>query len=421
MKTIKEHYLEIRSGGWPAIKRKITAASVIRIKFLKTLINAPWAIPVVIIIRCFKPWRIIRFGNISSDRIGHFAAEAGQQFAMRQLQSKKFLDLYWIDRPTCNDFWEEMVCRNFFVFPWVAPLNRWNQILSGGVIHHNPSTTTNGRDINGWLEKTQARLQFLPEENARAKSWLRKIGWREDEPFICLLVRDSAYLKADPLHNRRDWNYHNYRDSDIDTYLPAANWLGNQGAWIFRMGKTMAKPIDSIHPKVIDYAFHRDRSDFLDIWLFAHCSLCISTGTGPDYISDIYRRPLLILNYLPFSLLVSWSNAVHLPKNLVWEENGLSLTFREHLENSYAHTEQYENAGIRYIDLTHEQILEAVKERWQRNQGTWVDTEEDLKRHNRFWEILKSDPNYHKYHGWIHPEARASTTWLRSMGDDFLA
>jgi hypothetical protein len=36
-----------------------------------------------------------------------------------------------------------------------------------------------------------------------------------------------------------------------------------------RMGRIAAKPIPIRHRRVVDYAFHPDRSDFLDIWLFA--------------------------------------------------------------------------------------------------------------------------------------------------------
>ncbi|MFM7448812.1 MAG: hypothetical protein ACKO24_09460, partial [Leptolyngbyaceae cyanobacterium] len=82
--------------------------------------------------------------------------------------------------------------------------------------------------------------------------------------------------------------------------------------------------------------------------------------------------------------------------------------------------------GIQVIDLTPEQILAAVQERWQRIQGTWVDTEADRDRHHRFWEILKSHPNFDKtrnwqYPEWIHPDSRVGTSWLRSLGDAFLA
>lgn len=421
MKPLGKHLDDIRSGGWSVVRRKLESVFSLHAREPLLLPHALWAVPGVILIRCIRPWRTIRLGPLCSDRIGHFAADAGQQWAMRSQEQSNYLDLYWLPSKTCNSFWADMVRRNFTVRPWVKPLDLWNQILPGRSIHYRPSSTTASRDIHGWLEKTQAKLPFLPEEDERAKVWLRRQGWQDGEPFVCLLVRDSAYLNTDPLHKKGDWDYHNYRDSDIATYVPAAEWLAEQGVWVLRMGKVMAKPMRSSHTHIIDYAFHPEKSDFLDIWLFANCTLCITTGTGPDMVGDIYRRPLLFLNYIPVFDLFSWSNAIHLSKTLVWQASGIRLTWREYINHRYYHTEKYAQAGIKIIDLTPEEIVLSVQERWQRLQGTWVDTEADINSRDRFWEILKAHPDFSKYHGWIHPEAGVSSTWLRSMGDEFLA
>lgn len=429
MKTLDRHLSELRSGGWPVIQCK----TLTLLGYFIVLICGLWAIPAVLLIRCFRPWRIIRFGPISSSRIGSFTIEVAQMWAMYQRQSKIYLDLYWFRyRPISNDFWADMVRRNFHVYFWVQYLDRWNQILPGGAMHQGPTEfIPEFRDIHGLLEQTQVKLSFYPEEDDQAKSWLRQQGWHEGDPFVCLLVRDNSYLdntcpNTDPPHEKGiqyhqkqgyGWNHLNYRDSDIATYVPAAEWLGDQGVWVLRMGKVMAKPIPSNHPRIIDYAFHPDRSDFLDIWLFAHCDLCITTGTGPDVVSDIYRKPLLYLNLSPLRDLFSWSNAMHLPKTLIWQASGIPLNLREQFNN---HSEYYDRIGIKIIDLTTEDILMAVQERWQRIQGSWIDTEDDIRRHHRFWEIIKTQPDFYKTHGWIHPESRCGACWLRSKGDEYL-
>jgi len=397
------------------------------------LLHVFWAVPVAILIRCIRPWRIVRLGKMRSDRIGHFAADAGQLWAAQQLQPKQYMNFHWLDdREISNEFWAKIVRRNFSCPPWARALDAYSHILPGGEMHHLPTTTTASRDIHGVLEKGLAPMAFLPEEDAEAKAWLSRAGWKEGESFVCLLVRDSAYLNTDPLHkhwleDRRSedcngWDYHNYRDSDIATYVPAVEWLCEQGVWVLRMGNIMAKSIPTEHPRVIDYAFHPDKSDFLDIWLFANCDMCISTGSGPDMVSDVYRRPILFLNFIPLRNLFSWSNATHLPKTLLWEQSKLplALTWREHLCHDYFFTDHYKEAGIKIVDLSPDQILAAVQESWHRIQGTWKDTEEDMIRQSRFWEILKTHPDFHKLHGYIHPEARVSTTWMRLMGDVFL-
>jgi putative glycosyltransferase (TIGR04372 family) len=364
--------------------------------------------------------------------------EVDEKWALCQRQSKIYLDMYWFhkgyNKTVCNDFLAEMTLRNLHVYPWVHPLFLWNQILPGGAIHHLPADYLRFYDIHSGQEQPHARLSFLPEEDARAKYWLRQQGWQEGDLFVCLLMRDNSYMdrthpNMKPPHkegiqyhpnNGYGWSQQNFRNSDIATYVPAAEWLADQGVWVIRMGKIMAKPIPSSHPRIIDYAFHPDRSDFLDIWLFAHCDLCISTGTGPDVISGIYQRPLLILNVMPLMFLYSFFNATNIPKTVVWQASGIPLNMREQLDNSIEDSEYYDRVGIKIIDLTPKEILASVQEQWQRLQGTWVDSEDDLERHHRFWEILKTHHDFHKYHGIIHPDARCGTIWLRSNGDVYL-
>jgi len=427
LKAFDHHFTEILSGGWPVIWLKIQFV----LKKLVLFLCGIWAVPAVIVIRCLRPWWIIRMGSITSSRMGCFALEVGQKWVVAQMENGKYLDLYWFNKPICNSFLAKIVQRNFHVNSLVQPIDFWNRIIPGGMLHTLPLELTMGcRDIHGWLEQTHAALSFLPEEDIQAKAWLRNQGWQEGEPFICLFVRDSSYLdktypnttptssseKFDP-EKGYGWSHLDYRDSDITTYIKGAEWLANQGVWVLRMGKIMARPIPSSHHKIIDYAFHPEKSDFLDVWLFAHCDLCISNFAGPDVISSTYRRPLLILNYSPVQLLFSWSNAIHIPKNLVWSSTGKMVKLHDHYRCSQEL--HLEPLGVKLVDLSPEIILSAVQERWQRMQGKWVDTEEDISRQKKFWEILKKFPDFDACHGWRHPECKAATVWLRSMDNDF--
>jgi len=379
------------------------------------LTHGVWALPVVLTIRMIRPWRTIRFGTIRSDRIGHFAADAGHQLNGLQLQDKQFIDLYWLPRKTCNKFFARLVCRHLFVYWWVQPLDCWNRLIPGGGNHWRPSTTTKSRDINGYLEKSKTFFTFLPEEDEKGKEWLRNRGWQDGEQFVCLLVRDSAYLDHSFKQKEGGWRYHDFRDSDISDYESAATWLADKGVWVLRMGKIMANPLKIKHRRIIDYSFELDKSDFLDVWLFANCKFCISTGCGPDAISDIYRRPLLLLNYIPLRDIFSWSNAIHFPKHLFWKSSGKHLNLSDYIKHSYLSSDEYHRAEIIVKDLTPEIILEAVQEMLSRLDGTWNDSEDDLERHELLWQTLRECPDYRKYHDFINLEARVGSNWFRSI------
>lgn len=391
-------------------------------RLLLNLLHSIWAIPAVLLIRIIRPWIYIRFGTLWSNRIGHFVTDSALRFAELSEKPSNQIELYWLEQQTSNKQWEKMVRRNFKVSWWVRHLDYWNKVIPGGEIHSRPLHTINlSRDINGDVERTKTSFQFLPEEDQIAKKWLREQGWQDGEPFVCLLIRDDRFLDTDPLlkEYKINWEYHSYRNTDISTYVPAMEWLADQGVWVLRMGKIMEKPIPSKHKRIIDYAFHSERSDFLDIWLFAHCNFCISSGTGLDTVSGNYRRPIFFINFIPIFHIWSWSNAIHVPKKLVWKKTSKELTCKEYLSNYFTKSNEYKNAGINIIDLTSKEILLSTQECWQRIEGKWIDNEEEVNKQKKFWRILKKSKDFSKCHGWKHPNSRIGSIWLQSRKDYF--
>ncbi len=57
-----------------------------------------------------------------------------------------------------------------------------------------------------------------------------------EQPYICFQNREALYLENDFSHN--DWNYHNYRDSNISNYLEAADELTKLGYYSVRVGRS---------------------------------------------------------------------------------------------------------------------------------------------------------------------------------------
>jgi len=404
---------EIRQGGILAVVDKLISLKLRSTSCLILLVNAIWAIPAVWCMRKLRPWFLIRVGTLRSERIGHFAADGGLQWIELAGQPTNQVDIYWLPKQTSNHQWDKMIRRNFKVAWPVYSLDRWNAIIPGGEVHQRPSTSTDSRDIRGLLYRTENILEFLPEEESIAKNWLQAHGWKEGQPFVCLLVRDFAYLNSESTLKQK-WDYHNYRDTNIATCIPAMEWLADQGIWVLRMGKVMNKPMMTNHSRIIDYAFCNDKSDFLDIWLFANCTLCISTGSGPDAVSQIYRRPILMLNLLPICGLWSWCETTTVPKHLIWEDSGKELSLMEHLENSYGSREDYYRNKIKAVDLNEEEIMEAVRETWAHLHGQWKPKSGDEKRQTEFLRQLKVFYDSSKYQGFIHPKARLADSFLRN-------
>ena len=416
---------QIKVGGLPTLHRKMRALiRCLPILFL-FIFNSIWAIPAVLFIRIIKPWADIRMGTFLSSRMGHFIVDPSLFLARHSLRSEghRTIDVFYIPEPTCNEQWAKMVRRQLFVRPWVRYLVFFNRLVPGGKAHDllMYSGTTFEFDV---IRQSSVRLKFLREEESIAKTWLKRRGWKEGEKFVCLNVRDSAYLNKDKLFSNQrsnSWDYHNYRDSNIDTYVEAVQALVERGYWVVRMGKIVDKRLAVKNHKVIDYPFAEDRNDLLDIWLTINCHFLISTATGLDCIPWIYGKPPVVyVNALPLLICATQINHLWVPKHLTWKASGEPLTLREHCQHDYGLGEDYDEAGIGIQELSADEITSAVLECEQRVSGDWVDTSDDRDRMIRYWEVFQSTPKFHKFHNYVHPEARVGSAWLKFMGDAFL-
>lgn len=372
-------------------------------------------------------FRDVRIAWVRPERVGHLVFDSAFLYASQQVgpANQTTIVCTYPEGPIANAFWLKMVERNLKVRDWARPLCRLamrSQRLPKWLIP--PARFTNGsRDLSGLFQRAPGIMEFAHDENARAHAWLSSLGWREDEPFVCLLVRDSAYLDAEPgLAGRENkWRYHDYRDASIENFISAAEWLAGQGVWVIRMGKTMATPMRSSNTKIIDYAFRDDRSDFLDVWLFANCSLCISTGTGPDLIAAIYRRPLVFIDYVPAVNAISWANALTAPKPLTWQASNRRLTLGEMMSANFVRTQEYVDHGISVNESSGQEVLEVVQEAWRRSRGEWVDSQSDKRLNAAAWASVEADPEFHQLHGFRHPAAIFSSVWLRRLERDLSA
>jgi putative glycosyltransferase (TIGR04372 family) len=162
------------------------------------------------------------------------------------------------------------------------------------------------------------------------------------------------------------------------------------------MGQIVGAPLISENSKVIDYATNGMRSEFLDVYLGAHCKFCISTGTGWDDIPAVFRRPVLYSNLLPIHTptVLSFPIIVY-PKSLLDSKTDSCLTLKEIIDRDVSTTVRargYQEAGVVIRDLSSEELVEAVTEMAQRSEGTFVETPEQKEMQAKLKHILSTHP-----------------------------
>jgi putative glycosyltransferase (TIGR04372 family) len=352
------------------------------------------AIPVVIAVRLMRPLVLIRFGQLRSDGIGHLAGNTELFLCERDvsMHRKRTFDIVYYDSRICNQQLKKMWDRILYVHSFAKWPDRLNRKLPGGEAHSLPFGLRlfHDRDVHGLLAHTSPHLSFTPEEERLGWYSLKKMGIPEGVPFICFHARDSSYLIS---VWGTDFSYHNYRDSSISNYVPAMEELTRRGYFALRMGAIVRERLVTHNSRIIDYATNGSRTDFLDIFLGAHCTFFISSGSGIDAIPMIFRRPTMFVNIVPFEYGRYWeSTHVFIPKKHWLRDEHRFLTFREILDSGagrFLRAQQFEQRGIELIENTPEEIAALAIEMDERLKGTWQTNEEDEELQRRFWGLFK--------------------------------
>jgi putative glycosyltransferase (TIGR04372 family) len=381
---------QIRIGGVKTFNSKLK-----KLFFLITYyVTAIFFFPIFFIIRLISNVVLIRFGELPSNRIGHFANDVHQY--IYNLKEKNFfftIDFFCLTKPICNYELVKIFKKDLFILPKILifPFFLINKIKFIGSAKHNiilvPST---GRDLRDRSIVDNNHYRFDKKDILYGNSFLKNLGIKNDDKFICLIVRDGEYLKEH--ESEKNWDYHNYRDCDIKNFEFVSNYLTGLGYYVFRMGAKVSKPMLTKNKKIIDYATIGIRNEFLDIFLSAHCEFGISTMLGFDSLIEMFNKPLVCVSAAPIGHIRS-VNKKHLTifKHHLSIKSHNRLTLSEIFELNLANaldSKNYENKGIILIENSPEEIKEATKEmlKLMQNNFSRDPTKEFLEL--KFWNIF---------------------------------
>jgi len=401
----------LKSGNWIAI---LYIMKKVCLRFMSLLLY-PVGFLLVIFIRLIRPWLLVRINILTSERIGHFAANTELYLCERDaginVPDCRYVDLWYHNWPICNEQLARMWGRVLHVGPrcLLGAVDRVNASIPGGEAHGMGNNTRSDVDVLNLLDRFPPHLSFLPEEEKRGVAGLRLLGVPEGVRFVCLIVRDSSYLNE--VIPWREWTHHDYRDCNIQNYTLAAQELVERGYFVIRMGVVVKEAMNIDHPMIIDYASNGMRSDFMDIYLGAKCAFCISNSTGFDAVPYIFRRPLLFVDVAPLGPIRTENEKFINTCKKYWLRNEERfMTFQEIFNSGAAYltvSSNFDNLGIDLIESTPEEIAAVVLEMEERLQGTYEAMEEDEKLQRCFWELFPR----HEMHGEIR--SRMGADYLR--------
>ena len=326
-------------------------------KCLRLPLLLPAALTVLAVRLLYHVGVHIRFGGFVSNRVGHLCGNTNVYISERKAYPNKEIHIWTHHGEVSNKQIAKMIARVLTVWPQrftvlVVIINK----MFAGWQRHDLGWNTWDRDPYNLNEKYPPPFQFTDKEEARGRHDTASLGIPLGHKWVCLMVRDGAYLPG--------LGYHAYRDSDIDTYVEAALALAKRGYYVIRMGAKVEKAFMLKHPRIIDYATSDRRTDFLSTYLAAKCFFAISTSTGMDSPVEAFRRPMCFVNFAPVEHL-----RTYLPHSLaIWkhhEKDGKRLSVQEIVEAEVGQamrSDEFERAEIKLIDNTPREIRELVEE-----------------------------------------------------------
>ena len=357
------------------------------------------AVLLALLVRALRPLLLIMSGALPSQRIGHYCLDTELYLCQKDAGafSPRTFDIFYHDGVISNQQLKKMWDRTLRVWSFASPLDRVSRRLPGAQAHVVPIQVWSGfnQDMHSLVGLTSPHLSFTLEEEQRGCQAVCDLGIPESTPFVCFHARDSSYLDTTIPENR--WNYHSYRDAQIQNFVPAMKALVDRGNCTVRMGAVVSEPLSTNDPGIIDYAA-RYRTEFLDIFLCARCRFFLGSHTGLFTVAASFRRPLALVNVIPVEMATTWGpKDLFIPKKMWSRDQGRFLTFREVFDSGVAgfhHSDLYAKSGIEPVENTPEEITALALEMDNRLAGTWESTQADEELQASFWSVFKTK-NYH--------------------------
>ena len=316
---------------------KNISKKVIKIIFL------PISLILLLAIIILRPFKIIKICKLPSARFGHFIGNSEIYLSYKFLFKKNDLVLFFLVKPTANKFVETLVKRKLLVFPEVIMFNIFFIFKYFKRFkffdEHLFNIRKYDRDLDNVLTQSSVNLKLSSFEEKRGFDFLEKIGLNKNDKFVCLINRESNYLKSRKLN----YSYHEFRNSNINNYKLACEEILKKGYFIFRMGRNV-KTLNLTSKKFFDYANSNYCSDFLDIFLASKCEFVFGDSDGWIMAPISYRKPMALVNWVPAGVpYLHSSNLFYLFKHYYDKKNKKNLTLKEIFNYKLAFLINYNN------------------------------------------------------------------------------
>lgn len=244
---------------------------------------------------------------------------------------------------------------------------------------------------------TNQSIEFTKKEIDFGNAELQRLGIHNGKKkIVCIYARDSAYLNN--VDNITNWQYHDYRNMDVNTYIMSIKYLILKGYKVIRIGSVVDKAVSFTDDNFYDYSISGYRTEFLDLYLVSISEFIIGSSSGATDIAEVFKIPFLAVNFAPCVGAPLGKNDLYIPKKYIdINKNENIIPFKEIIKIDPAILYQgsllKRKYGISYLDNTPEEILVATIEMEERISGVFIENSNDAKLLSKYFnEFWKSNP-----------------------------
>lgn len=351
--------------------------------------------PFLIIIVIIRPVLLIRFGCLDIQRIGIISHIEHYLLHDRNKKKKtRTLDIWVIGGGNYNKQFHILLKRKFLIiqelnvfYKVLILLSKYIKIYSKHIVVFYNGTAR--------LDRGPIQLNLTKEEIKEGEFIIKKFGIPPNSKIICVACRDSTYLKNK--FPSKNFSYHNYRNCNINNYIPAIKTLIKKGFYVVRMGRIAEKKLNIKSKKFIDYPFHPLKNDLMDFIFAYKCYFWIGGHAGLDNLAVTFRKPLLDLNMAPIADLKITSKKTILCLKIHKNYSGKKLSMNKILTSPVIkchHTHEYKMNKIKLEELKGNQIKDIVLETIKLMKNSWkIKNKNDIKLQKRFKKLFLSKIN----------------------------
>jgi len=353
----------------------------------------------LIIITILRPFILIRFGQITAYRFGHYIKNVELYLSHKKIEPQNFLktiDIFFLSSVKANLYYEKIISRQIIICPyqlfWLAyKLAKKIFFLRKNLIDLR---TYDFDDKNNLLDKIDCQIKFTPNETQEADKLLEEIGVSSNDKFVCLFARDERYAKNYLLSNYNSYNKWKFRNSNIETFKLASEALVKLGYKVIRVGKDTEKKISFANDNIIDYSWSKVRCDFLDLYLAFRCEFAFGDSGAWSNAPIVFRKYIGFANWIPLDGINLFSKRFTFIFKYYYDEllnRNLSINevfFRK--LHGYDET-KLKKENILVVDNSPEDILKLVVEVEKKFSGKFIFKEDYIFLNKKFKKFLNKN------------------------------